>query len=131
MSEQAAEAVIVNPEALLRRDLDLLEEGCGILTTLDTGRLVVYSIQLEQAVEDLQSAARSFDWSRMEPRERQRCLLLATSLRRQVSQFDGLLNGWARYLTGWQEVRECREHGYTAAGAPSPAPASVRLRGEL
>ena len=131
MSGQTSQAVTANPETLLPRGMDLLQDGRGILTTMEPGRLEVYSIQLEDAVENLQSAALSLDFSGMEAQGRERCLLLARSLRRQVSQFDALLNGRARYLTGWHQIRECHEHGYTAAGAPSPAPASVRSRGEL
>jgi hypothetical protein len=131
MTDQASQAVTANPEALLLRGLDILQNGREGLTAMEPGLLDVYSTQLEDVVENLQSAALSWDLSGMEAQERQRCLLLVRSLRRQVSQFDALLNGWARYLAGWHQIRGCREHGYTAAGAPSPTPASVQLRGEL
>ena len=59
MSGQTSQAVTANPEALLRQGLDLLQEGREILTTMEPGRLDVYSVQLEDAVENLQSAALS------------------------------------------------------------------------
>jgi hypothetical protein len=98
---------------------------------MEHGSLEAYSIQLEEAAENLRTATESVRSSRMEAPARERCLHLARGLRRQVGQFDALLNGWARYLTAWHQIRECHEHGYTAAGAPSPAPVSVRSRGEL
>jgi hypothetical protein len=131
MSDRISHAATANPESLLRRGLDLLQECRGALTTMEPGRLEAYSIRLEDAVEDLRCAVSSVDSTRIEGPVRERCLLLASSLRHQVSQFDALLNGWARYLTAWHQIRECHEHGYTAAGAPSPAPVSVRSRGEL
>ena len=116
---------------MLRQALHLLQEYRGTLTTMEPGRLEAYSIQLEDAAESLQSAAVSVPSTSMEAPARERCLLLAKSLRHQVSQFDALLNGWACYLTAWHQIRECHEHGYTAAGAPSPAPANLHARGEL
>jgi hypothetical protein len=131
MSDRTSQLVTTNPEALLRQILDLLQEGCGMLTATETGRLDPYSDQLEDAVRSLQSAAALVDPDRMEAPARERCLRLARRLRRQVGRFDALLNGWAVHLTGWQQVRENHEHGYTASGAPSPALASVALRAEL
>jgi hypothetical protein len=131
MSDRTSQLVAANPEVLLRRGLDILQEGRGMLTTMAPGCLNVSFIQLEDAVEDLYFAAQSLDFRGIDAQGRERCLLLARSLRRQSTQFEGLLNGWLRFLTGWHQIRECHEHGYTAAGAPSSAPASVRSRGEL
>ncbi len=63
MSDQTSQAVTANPEALLRQGLDLLQECRETLTTMEPGRLDAYSIQLEDAVESLQSAALSLDSS--------------------------------------------------------------------
>ena len=131
MSDQTSQAVTANPEVLLRQILDLIQEGCGMLTATESGRLDAYSGQLEEAVRNLQSAAALLDSNRMDASARKRCLRLARRLRRQVGQFDVLLNGWAMHLTGWQQIRETHEHGYTASGAPSPALASVGVRAEL
>jgi hypothetical protein len=131
MCDLADQAVTADPAALLRQGLDLLREGRGILTTMEPGRLDAYSSQLEDAVEYLQSATLSLHFRGMEAQGRERCLLLARGLRHQVNQFNALLDGRVRCLTAWRQIRECHEHGYTAAGAPSPAPASVRSRGEV
>ena len=131
MTDRTSQARTADPQVLLQEGLELLQEGRGILTTMEPGSLEVYSIQLEEATENLRSAAESVRSGRMEAPARERCLHLARSLSRQVRQFDALLNGWARYLTAWHQIRECHEHGYTAAGAPSPAPAKRHARGEL
>ncbi len=131
MSAQTSHAVTASPEAWLRRGLNLLQECRETLTTMDPGRLDAYSIQLEDAVKQLRSAAVSANPTTMEAPERERCLLLARTLCHQVSQFAALLDDRARYLATWHQIRECHEHGYTAAGAPSPAPANLHARGEL
>jgi hypothetical protein len=131
MPDRASQREIADLETLLRRGVDLLREGCGILTTMEPGSLDDYSNQLEDAVENLRSATSSLHFSGMEAMRRERCLLMAKSLRRQVRQFDALLDGRMRCLTAWRQIRDCHEHGYTAAGAPSPAPARVRSRGEV
>jgi hypothetical protein len=131
MSDLTSQAATTNLEVLLRQVLDLLQEGCGMLTATEASRLDPYSGQLEDAVRNLQSAAALVDSRRMNAPALERCLRLASRLRRQVSRFDALLNGWAIHLTGWQQIRDAHDHGYTAAGAPSPALASVRVRGEL
>ena len=131
MPDQISPSVTANPEASLSRALHLLLECRDTLTTMEPERLEACSIQLEEAAENLQSAALSIPSTRIETPARERCLLLARTLRHQVSQFDALLQGWAGYLTAWHQIRECRENGYTAAGAPTPAPASLHARGEI
>jgi hypothetical protein len=131
MSDRTSLSVTANLEALLSQALHLLLECRETLTTMEPGRLEAYSIQLEDAAESLQSAALSLPSTRIEAPARERCLLLARTLHHQVSQFDALLNGWAGYLGAWHQIRECHEHGYTAAGAPSPAPANLHARGEI
>lgn len=131
MSDRTSPSVTANPEALLSQALQLLLECRETLTTIEPARLEACSIQLEEAAESLQAAALSIPSTRIETPARERCLLLARTLRQQVSQFDALLKGWAGYLTAWHQIRECREHGYTAAGAPTPTPANLHARGEI